>query len=174
MTFMEPNVPLDTSHHGPPHPCKDAGAIAESLTGMPNAMVKRLFVVSRSRINNSFRCPRRQTSRGFKSGECGGHAVGPPLPVCWPWYVLRRTSRTAHLACTTFVLWLPVPWFTMAENAFCSDSLLQTIQRESEGPEHTRLLQTQLINKQCRQRLNIPLISGGYTDEQNIWTSNIS
>jgi hypothetical protein len=29
----------DTSHHGPPNPCKDAGVVADSLTGIHNAMV---------------------------------------------------------------------------------------------------------------------------------------
>jgi hypothetical protein len=42
---------LDTSHHGPPHPFKDAGVVADSLTGIHNAM-KCLFVVNRSCIQS--------------------------------------------------------------------------------------------------------------------------
>jgi hypothetical protein len=42
---------LDTSHHGQPHLIKDAAVVAESLTGIPNAMVKHLFVVKRSCIH---------------------------------------------------------------------------------------------------------------------------
>jgi hypothetical protein len=54
---MRFNAHLDTSHHGPPHPFKDAGAVADSLTGIHNAMVKFLFVVSRSSKHMGFECP---------------------------------------------------------------------------------------------------------------------
>jgi hypothetical protein len=37
MSSMRFNARLDTSHHGPPHPCKDAGVVADSLTGIHNA-----------------------------------------------------------------------------------------------------------------------------------------
>jgi hypothetical protein len=37
--------------------------------------------------------------RGFKSGEGGSHAVGPPLPIHRPRQVLLGTSRTARLKC---------------------------------------------------------------------------
>jgi hypothetical protein len=40
------NAHLNTSHHGQPHPFKDAGVVADSLTGIHNAMVKYLFVVN--------------------------------------------------------------------------------------------------------------------------------
>jgi hypothetical protein len=45
---------LDTSHHGPPHPFKDAAVVADSLTGIHNAMVKCLFVVNGSCIHTGF------------------------------------------------------------------------------------------------------------------------
>jgi hypothetical protein len=80
MSSMRLNEHLDTSHHGPPYQFKFAGVVAVSLTGIHNAMVKCLFVVNRSCIHTKFRCPHRYKSRGFKSGERGGHAVGPPLP----------------------------------------------------------------------------------------------
>jgi hypothetical protein len=48
------NARLDTSHHGPPHPFKDAGVAADGLTGIHNAMVKCLFVVNRSCIHKGF------------------------------------------------------------------------------------------------------------------------
>jgi hypothetical protein len=35
---------LDTSHDGQPNPFKDAGVLADSLTGMYNAMVECLCV----------------------------------------------------------------------------------------------------------------------------------
>jgi hypothetical protein len=54
MSSMIFNAPLDTSHHGPPHPIKDAGVVADSLTGIHNAMVKCLFVVNRSCIYKGF------------------------------------------------------------------------------------------------------------------------
>jgi hypothetical protein len=45
----------------------------------------------------AFKFSRRYKSRGFKSGERGGHAVGPPLHIHRSWYVLLRTSRTKRL-----------------------------------------------------------------------------
>jgi hypothetical protein len=54
MSSMKFNVRLDTSHHGPPHPPKDAGVVADSLTGIHNAMVKCLFVVNRNCILKRF------------------------------------------------------------------------------------------------------------------------
>jgi hypothetical protein len=40
MSSMRFNASLDASHHGPPHPYKDAGVVADSLTGIHNAPVK--------------------------------------------------------------------------------------------------------------------------------------
>jgi hypothetical protein len=37
---MRFNARLDTSHHGPPHLSKDAGVVADSLTGIHSGMVK--------------------------------------------------------------------------------------------------------------------------------------
>jgi hypothetical protein len=48
MSSMRLNARLDTSHHGPPHPFKDVGVVADSLIGIHNALVKCLFVVNRS------------------------------------------------------------------------------------------------------------------------------
>jgi hypothetical protein len=81
MPFMRLNARLDTAHHGTPHPLKDAGEVADSLTDIHNAMVKYLFVVNSNCIHKGFRCLHRHESRGFKSGGSGGHAVGPPLPI---------------------------------------------------------------------------------------------
>jgi hypothetical protein len=47
---MRFSAPLNTYHIGPPHQFEDAGAVADSLTGIHNAMVKCLFVVNRSCI----------------------------------------------------------------------------------------------------------------------------
>jgi hypothetical protein len=44
--FMRFNAHLDTSHHGPRNPFKDAVEVADTLTGIHNAM----SVVNRSRI----------------------------------------------------------------------------------------------------------------------------
>jgi hypothetical protein len=46
MSSMEFNARLDTSHH--------AGAVADSLTGIHNAMVKWLFVLNKSCIHKGF------------------------------------------------------------------------------------------------------------------------
>jgi hypothetical protein len=48
MSSMLFNARLDTFHHGPPHVFKDAGLVADGLTGIHNAMVKCLLVVNRS------------------------------------------------------------------------------------------------------------------------------
>jgi hypothetical protein len=50
LSSMRIDARLDTSHHGPPCPLKDAGSFADSLTGIRNAMVKSLFVVNRNCI----------------------------------------------------------------------------------------------------------------------------
>jgi hypothetical protein len=52
MTSMRFDAHLDTSHHGPPHPYRDAGAVADNLTGIHNAMC--LFAVNRSCIHKGF------------------------------------------------------------------------------------------------------------------------
>jgi hypothetical protein len=51
---MKFSAPLDTSHHGPPHPFRDAGAVADSLTDVKIPVVKFLFVVNRSCIHKGF------------------------------------------------------------------------------------------------------------------------
>jgi hypothetical protein len=51
MSAMRFNARLDTSHHGKPHPFKEAVLVAGNLTGFHNAMVKCLFVVNRSCIH---------------------------------------------------------------------------------------------------------------------------
>lgn len=48
------NGRLDTSNHGPPHPFRVAGTVADSLTVIHNAMVKCLFVVNSSCIQKGF------------------------------------------------------------------------------------------------------------------------
>jgi hypothetical protein len=51
---MRFNERLETSHHGPPHPFKDAGEVADSLTGIHNAMVGCIFIFNRSYTHNGF------------------------------------------------------------------------------------------------------------------------
>jgi hypothetical protein len=51
MSSMKFNARLDTSHHGQPHPFKDAEVAADILTGTHIAVVKCLFVVNRSCIH---------------------------------------------------------------------------------------------------------------------------
>jgi hypothetical protein len=48
MPSMRFNSRLDTSHHGPSHPFKDAGIVVDSLTGIHNAIC--LFFVNKSGI----------------------------------------------------------------------------------------------------------------------------
>jgi hypothetical protein len=43
---MSINARLDTSHHGPPRPFRDAGVVVDSLTDVHNAMAKySVFIV---------------------------------------------------------------------------------------------------------------------------------
>jgi hypothetical protein len=91
MSSMKFIARLDASHQGPSHPSKDAGVVADSLTGIHNAMC--LFVVNRSCIHNGFTCPHRQTSRGFKSGERGGHAL---FSYTYPSVMIGTTENISH------------------------------------------------------------------------------
>jgi hypothetical protein len=59
MSFMRFNAHLDTSHHGSQYPFKDAGVVEDTLTGIHNAMVKRLFVSTGAQYTRVFRCPHR-------------------------------------------------------------------------------------------------------------------
>jgi hypothetical protein len=64
MSSMRFNARLDTSHHGPPHPHKDGGVVADSLTGIHSTMVKCLFVVNRSYIHKGVQvCPQVKIQR---------------------------------------------------------------------------------------------------------------
>jgi hypothetical protein len=45
------NARFNMSHHGPPHPFRDAWVVANSLTGIHSAMVKWPFVHNRSCIH---------------------------------------------------------------------------------------------------------------------------
>jgi hypothetical protein len=46
MSFIIFNAHFDTSHHGTPHPFKDAGIDANILTGIHNAIMKCPFVAT--------------------------------------------------------------------------------------------------------------------------------
>jgi hypothetical protein len=48
------NALLDSSHHGLPHPCRDAGVVADSLTGIHDALVKCRLVANTSCIHKGF------------------------------------------------------------------------------------------------------------------------
>lgn len=50
MSSMSCNECLNTSHHGLPHPSKDARRVVLSLTGIHKLMVKCLFIINRGCI----------------------------------------------------------------------------------------------------------------------------
>lgn len=54
MSTIRSNAHLNMSHHGLPHPFKDAEIVVDSLTGIHKAMVKCLFVVNRGCIHKGF------------------------------------------------------------------------------------------------------------------------
>jgi hypothetical protein len=66
MSCMRFNARLDTSHHGLPHPCKDAGLVSNSLTGIHNVMS------TGAAYTRDFMFPHRQEFRALRSGERGG------------------------------------------------------------------------------------------------------
>jgi hypothetical protein len=53
MSSMKFKACLDT-YHGPPYPFKDAGEVADSLTGIHIVVVKCLFIVNRGCIHKGF------------------------------------------------------------------------------------------------------------------------
>jgi hypothetical protein len=95
MSSMRFNARLDTSHRGPPHPFTDAGAVADSLTGIHSAMC--LFVVNRTCIHKGLQVSpqvniqRMQVRRAWR--PCSGSSS------TYPSRMLVRTSRTARLKC---------------------------------------------------------------------------
>jgi hypothetical protein len=97
MSSIRFNARLDASLHGRPHPFRDAGVVADSLTGIHNVM-KCIFFVNRGCIHKGFTrmMSSHVKSRGYKSGERGGHAMGPPSVTIG---VTSVTSRTARLKC---------------------------------------------------------------------------
>jgi hypothetical protein len=80
-----------------PNPSKDAGAVADSLTGIHSAMVKCLFVVKRSFIHKGFqvspqvKLQRIQIWRAWR--PCSGSSS------TYPSAMILGTSRTARLQC---------------------------------------------------------------------------
>jgi hypothetical protein len=72
MFSMRFSAHLDKTHHEPPHLFKDAGVIADSLTGIQNA-INCFFVVNRIGFLGVL--------RGLKSIELEDHAVGSPLDI---------------------------------------------------------------------------------------------
>jgi hypothetical protein len=112
MSSMNFNARRDTSHHGPPHPLRDVGALADSVTDVHNVMVKCLFVVNRSCIRKGF-----QVSSTGKNPEDSNLAWSVEA-MQWVLYLSIGHDRCYwehpaqhgynvpehHHACTTFTL----------------------------------------------------------------------
>jgi hypothetical protein len=77
---MRCNARHDRSHHELPHPLKDEGVAADSLTCIHITTVNCLFVVNRSSIHKGFYVSP-QVKNIEDSGQRGGHAVGPLLAI---------------------------------------------------------------------------------------------
>jgi hypothetical protein len=94
---MRFNARLDTSHHGPPHSFKDAGAVADSLTGIHSAM-KCLDVVNRSCIHKGL-----QMSPHVNIQRIQVRRAWRPCSILLYLSIrhdmLLRTSRKARLRC---------------------------------------------------------------------------
>jgi hypothetical protein len=82
-----------------------------------SGMVMFLLLSTGAAYTKAFRCSTGKKSRWLKSGEHGGHAMGPTVPIHRSQYVLLRIHRTERLRCAgpshmhAFVLWLPVIQF---------------------------------------------------------------
>jgi hypothetical protein len=51
------------------------------------------------KCTNEFKWPHKKKSSVYKSGERGGQAIGPPLPIHWPGNFRFRYLRTMRLKC---------------------------------------------------------------------------
>jgi hypothetical protein len=69
MSSMRFNMRRDKSHYTLTHAYKDAGVVADILTGIHNKFVKCLFVVNRSCTRKGVQVSPQVKSRGLKSGE---------------------------------------------------------------------------------------------------------
>jgi hypothetical protein len=102
---------LDMSHCGSVHPFIDAGVVADSVTGIHNAMVKCSIIVNRGCIHKK--------STGFKSGKRGDHAGDPPLmPVLLATTSLLKLHFVMHHLSPLSFLCYAVTVFTPIE-LFC-------------------------------------------------------
>jgi hypothetical protein len=111
MFVMRFNAHLDTSHHGSPHPYKDAEVVAGSLTGIHKAMVKCLFIVNRTAYTRVSRCPHRQKSRGFKSlgawRSCSGSSSTYPSVMIG---VIENISHSTAKMCRSTIMHVLHPY----------------------------------------------------------------
>jgi hypothetical protein len=88
---MSSSARLDTSHHGPPYPLKDAGVVPDSLTGIHNAGEVPL------RCQQELHLGVLRGKIPEDSSQVGTEAMQyPPLPTHRPRQVLLRTPRTAQ------------------------------------------------------------------------------
>jgi hypothetical protein len=116
MFSMRFNARLDTSHHGQQHSFKDTLIVADSLTGIHNAMVKHLFAINRSCVHRSvYVSPHLQVQRfevRWAWRSCSGSASTYPSGGIGVIENISHSTdklcRGGHHACTTFALWLPM------------------------------------------------------------------
>jgi hypothetical protein len=81
MSSMRFNARLDTSHHGPPYQFKDAGVVADSLTGIHSAMVKCLLAVNRSCTPKGFYVSRGKNVEDSNLTSVEAMNFGPSLLI---------------------------------------------------------------------------------------------
>jgi hypothetical protein len=86
---MRVNSLLDTSHHGPLYPFRNARVVADSLIVIQNTMMKHLFVVKRSCTYEDF-----WASPQVKNPEDSNLASLEAIRVQWVLYL-----STGHEKC---------------------------------------------------------------------------
>jgi hypothetical protein len=103
MSSMRYKARLDTSHYGPPHPFKDAGVVANSLTRIHNTTVKCIFFVNRSCLHKRFQAPPQlkiQIWRGARRPCNGSSSTYPSVMIA----VTENISHSAADMCRSTVM----------------------------------------------------------------------
>jgi hypothetical protein len=94
---------LDMSHHGQPHPFRNAGVVADSLTGIHNAVVKCLFFFNKGFLGApTGRIQKIQIWRGAWRPCSGSFCTSPSVMTAVTENISHSTEH--HHAYATFVL----------------------------------------------------------------------
>jgi hypothetical protein len=102
MSSMRFNARLDTSHHGPPHPYKEAGAIAAGATVKSLSVVNRSCILKSVQVSPEVKIQRIQIWRGAWRPCSGSSSTCPSGMTAVTENISHSTEH--HHACAAFVL----------------------------------------------------------------------